>query len=76
LVLVLHRAADDHVVDVFGVDAAALHQVSQGVAEQFGRVPLAQDSASFTDRSAHGLDDHRLASVHVAAPCLDRTIVQ
>ncbi len=61
----LGDAAADDVVDPLGVDAGALDERRQGVAEEVGRVPAGERALALADRRADGVDDDRFTGCHV-----------
>ena len=60
----LGHTADDHVVDLGGIDAGPLHDFAQGQRQQVVRPNRAQLAVAPADRGADGFDDDGITHGH------------
>ena len=65
LLLPLQHAADDHIIQIGGVDARALDQLAQRLGQQIDRMPFVQAPAALADRGAQRTDDDGFMVIHV-----------
>mmetsp|Transcript_42338 Transcript_42338/g.99554 ORF Transcript_42338/g.99554 Transcript_42338/m.99554 type:complete len:200 (-) Transcript_42338:1633-2232(-) len=65
LLVPLQHAADDHIVQIGGVDAGALDQLAQRLAQQIDGVPFLQAPAALAHGGAQRTDDDGFMVIHV-----------
>ena len=65
LLVPLQHATDDHIVQIGGVDAGALDQLTQRLTQQINGVPFLQAPAALAHGGAQRTDDDGFMVIHV-----------
>jgi len=76
LLVPLQHAADDHVVQIGGVDAGPLDQLAQRLGHQIDGMPLVQAPAALAHGGAQRTDDNGFMVIHLVLLCKKLGVTQ